>query len=190
MLYIPHKITVPANQTDKLKHAITHSKRVTIRFRKEDIQKQSTADHTLLLTRGQILKLQKAQSVGKACSIVLSRKQIEANIQHKGGFLPLLAGLATKVLPVLLGGIASGVLSGGIERVIKGNGFFLHENSNWYKMTPTKGNGLYLSPRPRFPGTFGNGLFVKRGKEITDGNGLLLGPNSPFKNIPLLNLIL
>ena len=101
-----------------------------------------------------------------------------------------MAGLAAKVLPVLLGGIATGVLSGGIERAIKGNGFFLHKNNDWYKMTPTaKGKGLYLA-RPRFPGSYGNGLFVKRGKLISEGSGLILGPNSPFKNLPLLNLIL
>ena len=125
MLYIPHKINVPANQTQKLKKAISsQSKRVKIRFRKEDLQNPYVGEHTLLLTSGQILKLQRAQNNNKACSIVFSRKQIGANMHHEGGFLPLLAGLVTKILPVLLRGIASGVWSGGIERVIKGNVFF------------------------------------------------------------------
>lgn len=191
-MYVPHKITVADNQIPKLKRAIHgKNKRVTITFDKNDVQKQPCGDHTLLLTTGQILKLQKAQSSGSACSIIMRRKQIESNLQHEGGFLPILAGLAAKFVPAALGALASGALSGGIEKLIRGNGFFLHKNSNWYKMTPaTKGTGLYLSPRPRFPGNYGNGLFVKRGKEICDGSGIILGPNSPFKNIPLLNLIL
>ena len=191
-MYKPYKVNVSTDQTNKLKEAITsQSKAVSLKFSKEDIQKP--ADHTLLLTNRQIAKLQKAQTAGKASRIILSRKQIITNDRHEGGFLGRLAGLASKILPVLLGGIATGVISGGIEKAIKGgrgSGFFLHKKNHCYKVTPTRGNGLYLSPRPRFTGILGDGLFVKRGKEIVDARGLLLGANSPFKNIPLLNLIL
>ena len=87
MLYISHKINVPANQTEKLKKAISsQSKRVTINFRKEDLQNPSDGEHTLLLTSGPILKLQRAQNDNKASSIVFSRKQIAANMRHEGGF--------------------------------------------------------------------------------------------------------
>ena len=193
-LFIEHKIHIPTDQHTKLKRAITgKSKQVSLKISNGDLQKQGS--DTLLLTTGQILKLQQARSNGTACTIIMRRKQIDANTKHEGGFLSLLAGLASKVLPVLLGGLASGVISGGIERAItskkKGDGFFLNKNNSWYKLSPSaQGRGLYLSPRPRFPGTFGNGLFVKRGTQISDGSGLLLGPNSPFRNVPLLNLIL
>ena len=59
------------------------------------------------------------------------------------------------------------------------------------------GNGLYLGKTP------GSGLYLKRGKappvgtvyqmpteSLVAGDGLLLGPNSPFKNVPFLNVIL
>ena len=194
MLYIPHKITVADNQTSKLKQAIaSQSKKVTIKFRKEDIQKLPAGDHTLLLTSRQIVKLQKAQRDGKSCTIILRQKQIHANIEHEGGFLSLLASLAARLLPQaipLLGGLATGLISGGVEKAIKGSGYFLHKKNEWYKLRPTKGKGLYLSRHPRFPGTYGDGLFMKRGNQIQSGAGFLLGPNSPFKNIPLLNLIL
>ena len=49
------------------------------------------------------------------------------------------------------------------------------------------GGGLYLSPHPKFHG--GEGLFETEGSEIK-GAGLLLGDNSPFKNVPLLNILL
>ena len=51
-----------------------------------------------------------------------------------------------------------------------------------------KGDGLYLAPHPRF--VEGDGLFLKHGEDISDGAGLLMGKNSPFKNIPVLEWLL
>ena len=42
-----------------------------------------------------------------------------------------------------------------------------------------KGNGLYLAIHSRF---VGDGLFLKHGNDISDGAGLLMGKNGPFKN--------
>ena len=58
------------------------------------------------------------------------------------------------------------------------------------KVEPVKGNGLYLTPHRRLSGLHGDGLYLKRGSTIQEGSGLILGPNSPFKNIPILNLLL
>ena len=51
-----------------------------------------------------------------------------------------------------------------------------------------KGDGLYLAPHPRF--VEGDGLFLKHGEDSSDGAGLLMGKNSPFKNIPVLGWLL
>ena len=51
-----------------------------------------------------------------------------------------------------------------------------------------KSNRLYLAPPPRF--VEGDGLFLKHGEDISDGAGLLMGKNSPFKNIPVLGWLL
>ena len=51
-----------------------------------------------------------------------------------------------------------------------------------------KGDGLYLAPHPRL--VEGDGLFLKYGEDINDGAGLLMGKNSPFKNIPVLGWLL
>ena len=55
----------------------------------------------------------------------------------------------------------------------------------------TDGHGLYLKP---FKGkeleSYGNGFYLKQGGQLYDGKGLLLGPNSPFANIPILGAIL
>ena len=51
-----------------------------------------------------------------------------------------------------------------------------------------KGDGLYLAPHPRF--VEGDGLFQKHGADISDGAGLQMGKNSPFKNIAVLEWLL
>ena len=54
-----------------------------------------------------------------------------------------------------------------------------------------KGNGMYVTPRPQLSGTRGqDGLFVRAGSNLYDGEGLLLGSKSPFRNIPVLGWLL
>ena len=50
------------------------------------------------------------------------------------------------------------------------------------------GNDLCLAPHPRL--VEGDGLFLTHGNDISDGAGLLMGKNSPFKNIPVLGWLL
>ena len=51
----------------------------------------------------------------------------------------------------------------------------------------TDGSGLYLGPTSgkEFE-TVENGLYLMKQGELYDGRGLILGPNSSFKNIPIL----
>ena len=55
----------------------------------------------------------------------------------------------------------------------------------------TDGEGLYLS-QTRGTGfeTVGNDLYMMNQGGLYDGRGLILGPNSPFKNILILGTIL
>ena len=71
-----------------------------------------------------------------------------------------------------------------------GNGLYLHKSGHCIKVELIKGNGLHLTPHRRLTDVSGDGLYLKRGASIYDGKGLLLGANSPFKNIPILNLLL
>ena len=50
-----------------------------------------------------------------------------------------------------------------------------------YNLKAYKGKGLK---------SYGDGLYLKQGGKLYDGKGLLLGPNSPFANIPILGAIL
>ena len=55
----------------------------------------------------------------------------------------------------------------------------------------TDGEGLYHG-RTSSKGfeTVGNALYLMNQGGLYDGRGLILGPNSPFKNIPILGMIL
>ena len=51
---------------------------------------------------------------------------------------------------------------------------------------PRRGEGLMVGPKPHPPPFYGS--WEGRGKK--KGRGILLGPNSPFNNIPILGTIL
>ena len=55
----------------------------------------------------------------------------------------------------------------------------------------TDGEGLYLRPASgKGFETIGNGLCLMKQGGLYDGRGIILGPNSPFKNIPIIGMIL
>ena len=55
----------------------------------------------------------------------------------------------------------------------------------------TDGRGLYLGPASsRGLEAIGNGLYLMKQGGLYDGRRLILGPNSSFKNIPILGMIL
>jgi len=71
-----------------------------------------------------------------------------------------------------------------------GNGLNLKKGSNIARVE-TDGHGLYLKPYKSLRlGMVGDGLYLKQGGQVVSGHGLLLGPNSPLKNIPVLGWLL
>ena len=100
----------------------------------------------------------------------------------------MLLNFATKALPTILSGLSSGLFSGLVEKGITGNGLFLDKQGyGTARIDLTEGKGLTLTP---VDDEKCNGLYLKYDGQIYKGEGILLGPNSPFKNFPLLNLIL
>ena len=69
----------------------------------------------------------------------MSKKRVKANKQYRGGFLGMLAALAAKALPTLLGGLATGLVSEAVEKAIGGRGLYLHPSGR-----RGDGDGLYL----------------------------------------------
>ena len=112
-MYKPVKVHVPKKVHEKLKSLIVKDKVMPIKINLQD------GDDILLLTPGQIIKIRDAKIEGKQ-SIILrfSRKQVQANIKHEGGFLSAIMSVASKVLPTLLTGLASGLIGGLAEKAI------------------------------------------------------------------------
>ena len=136
---------------------------------------------------------------GKRIQIRLGAKQVARNVSYTGGFIDMLALLAARAiplvaraLPTIFSGFTAGLLSGGTNKAISGkgvgDGLYLHKHDKCYLVQKMKGDGLYLAPQSRF--VEGDGLFLKHGEDISDGAGLLMGKNSPFKNIPALRWLL
>ena len=97
--------------------------------------------------------------------------------------------LAKSVIPALGVGALSGLASSGVQKAM-GNGFYL-KKGGLVSQVETDGEGLYLKPyKGKGLNSYGDGLYLKQGGKLFDGSGLLLGHNSPFKNIPLLGAIL
>ena len=127
----------------------------------------------------------------------MSNKQLKHNIKVEGGFLGLLAGLAARALPMIaksvipaLGvGALSRLASPGVQKAM-GSGLY-HKKGGNVCQVETDGQGLYLKPyKGKGLRSYGDGLYLKQGGKLYDGKGLLLGPNSPFANIPILGAIL
>ena len=192
--YINVKVKISEWQKEKLQHALkANCPTVTIRLNYEDLD----GNDILAVTKSQAKKLAKAHEDGKGITIRMVPKQLKHNIKVEGGFLGLLAGLATKALPMIaktvlpaLGvGALSGLASSGVQKAL-GNGLYL-KKGDLISQVETDGEGLYLKP---YKGKgligYGDGLYLKQGGKLYDGKGLLLGPNSPFANIPILGAIL
>ena len=176
------KLNVPEKYHERIKNAVTHDRPLSVK-----LNLQGPPEHDLMLTPGQIIKIDRAVSLGKkVMSIRMSRKQLEANLKVEGGFLGLLASLATKVLPTILSGVASGVLGHTVQKAM-GNGLYLSKHGRGCAKIEVNEDGIHL--RPAEQDKF-HGLYYKQDHQIFNGKGMLLGPNSPFKNFPLLNLIL
>ena len=185
-MYTQLKVHVPEKYHEQIKSAVTQGHRVAVKI---DLSRDD-GEQIILLTPGQLLKIQRAKFHGKKYTTVrMSKRQARANMKFEGGFLSVLLNLASKVLPTLLGGLATGLISGGVEKAISGNGLRIGKRGYGTARIDVieGGNGLKLTPvEPENH----DGLYYKHNGQIYQGEGLLFGANSPFKNIPILNLLL
>ena len=124
-------------------------------------------------------------------TIRMSKTQLAHNMKIDGGVLPALAGLIPfltgTVLPALGVEALSGLASTRVQKLI-GNGLYLKKGGRVCRIE-TDGEGLYLGPTSgKGFETVGNGLYLMKQGGLYDG--LILDHTSPFKNIPILGMIL
>ena len=119
MTYSPLDVAVDEKQNHKLQKAIEEKKPLSIKiFVTKDL-----APKTVLFTPSQILKIERAKLIGKnSISIRMSRKQVQANTSHNGGFL---WGLVSRLAPAVVGGIASGLAS----KAFCGDGVYIQKKN-------------------------------------------------------------
>ena len=186
-MYKPVKVHIPSKVHEKLKSLVAQDRIVPVKIYLKE------GDDLLLLTPGQIIKMQNAKNVGKkSITLRFSRKQVRANNRHEGGFLASLLSMASRVLPTLLTGLASGVIGGLAEKAIskKGSGLYLGKRGRGTsEIHLVEGGGLYLSPLFH-PEEDYDGLYMRHDNELYKGSGLILGKDSPFRNIPILGWLL
>ena len=189
--YISANVNLTDNQIQKLRQSINANCAATsIKIGADDLD----GDHTIFLTKAQINKLENARGQGKGLTIRMSSKQLKHNIKTQGGFLgallgtaarvvgPALLGLAKKAIPSLASGALSGLASTGISKLF-GDGLYL-KKGGMISQVETDGQGVYLRPyKGKGLGSYGNGLYLKRGKNIYDGSGF-------FTSIPVVGDIL
>ena len=150
-------------------------------------------EDVIALTKSQLDRLVEAYEEKKGMIIEMAKTQLAYNMKIEAGFLPALSGLLPfligTVLPALGVGTFSGLASTGGQKLI-GIGLYLKKGSDVCRIE-SDGKGLYLGPLngDGFQ-TVGNGLYLMKQCGLYDGRGLILGPNSPFKNIPILGMIL
>ena len=143
-MYTSTKVTVFDDQHDKLENAIAHQKPISIKLDLDHSGGGAGGEHTLHLTRGQIAKIERSRLIGKRkVTIHLNKRQVKANVQHQGGFLGMLAGLAAKALPSIFGGLATRLVAGAVKRAIGGDDLYLHKLGHCVKTDPVRGNGLF-----------------------------------------------
>lgn len=196
MLYNPVKVDVPSRFHDKIKKALENYKGKKV----ISVQINLAVDggDTLLLTSGQIKKMERLRLIGKKkITIHMSRNQIKANLKHEGGFigmlmaalsaaLPSIISAVTAAAPAVLASAATGAISGAVAKAVGGDGMYFKKNGHCVKVEPVCGGGLYLSPYPMVEQQ-GDGLYLRH-------NGKLhreIGSNHSIKEkLPMLGLLL
>jgi len=162
MTYQEFGLNLTKGQADKLQQAAKKGCPVSIRLSHANLR----GEHKMMLTNRQIQKIAKLLQKGTGgMTLELSMAQMKENMQKVGGFLPMLAGLAARALPMLaktvLSALSMGALSGlGSAAVSKavGSGLYLKRGGCLCTVEPS-GRGLYLKPSTA---------------KIVQGNGLYL----------------
>ena len=157
--YTSVHVRVCPGQDKRLQKALRAKKSAKIHFITVNQSAQNT--QRLTLTQAQVRKVQKAP-VGTKFSFSFSKAQIQANLRHEGGFLPLLAAALVPLISGIVGGVAERAIAGsGLKGSNYHRDIVLRKRSHVMKVSP-RGQGLFLTPYSSYASYFpkGRGLFL------------------------------
>ena len=98
MTYHEYGLNLTKGQADKLQRAAKKGCPVTIRLAHSNLR----GDHKMLLTSRQVQKITKLLQQGTGgMNLEMSAAQLKENMKKEGGFLPMLADLAMRALPMV-----------------------------------------------------------------------------------------
>lgn len=163
---IQRSFLIEPNQETRIRRALHNRKGCRIK-----VKKASGGNGELLVTPGHLVKYEKAPH-GSVIGLPFKHTDLQKNMEHKGGFLPLLLA----ALAPIIGGVAGGL----IEKEIAGSG--LYKQQQMYGYRPGLSPGIVKSSKHYYPGA---GLFTPRlgkprrpfsGRGLKKGKGMRLNP--------------
>ena len=126
--YFPYGVSLSKGQLEKLAKAYLNKTPITLRLSRDEL----SGSDELMLTKTQLKRIQKAMKNGVGVDIKISKTQIRNVARHGGSLWSSLAGLSSRVLPMvmplakkvtgpLLSGAVSGLASLGIDKLFGGS---------------------------------------------------------------------
>ena len=145
-MYSPVKVDIPMRNHEQIRKRLGENKNSSLSVKINLMQPEG--DETLLLTRGQIAKMERARLMGKrGMTIRMTPRQTRFNVRHEGGFLgmliaalaaalPAIASAAASAAPAVLASVATGAISGAVAKAISGDGLYLSKNGEGAQVYP------------------------------------------------------
>ena len=127
-MYTDVNVNISDNQKQKIRNALAAGTQLSLRLSHDNL----VGNNVIAVTQSQLSRLRKAHQAGKGVTTEMSKSQVAYNMKVQGGFLPLLACLASQALPFLTGtvlpalgvGALSGLASTGVQKLV-GNGLYI-----------------------------------------------------------------
>ena len=147
-------------------------------------------EDVIALTKSQVDRLVEAYEEKKGLPIRMSKTQLAHNAKIEGGFFTSVSWIDS----IPNWNCFASFRSWSFIRT----GEYRGTTTNWKWIVSKEGKwcvsdreGQYLGPASgKGFETVGNGLYLMKQGGLYDGRGLILGPNSLFRNIPILCMIL
>ena len=161
-MYTNVGVNISDKQKEQLNKAIAAGKHLSLHLSHADL----VGNDIIGVTQSQISRLKKAHETGKGVIIKMSKTQVAPNMKIEGGFLSLLAGLASQSIPFIaktvLPALGVGALSSpaitGVQKLVS-DGLYI-KKGGCVGEVETDGKRVLLEPADgKSFKKLGNGLY-------------------------------